>query len=98
MHLKPATSDLCPALSFPVCPRKKTEEISNIAYDIQCFLHDYRIELMNTFLVDIFDKKVPERQPLPPYKTLKQVATKEFVKKELNKRENEILYPNSEKK
>ena len=43
---------------------------------------------MNQFLGDIFDTKVPERQPLDPKcKTLKELAIKEEVEKEGKERQ-----------
>jgi len=60
------------------------QNLSNIAV----WLHDYRIELMNSMLEDIFEKKVPTRKAKDPkFKTLMELATKEKVEKESIKRE-----------
>jgi len=56
--------------------------------NINVWLHDYRIELMNSILKDIFEKKVPNRKARDPkYKTLMELAIKEKVEKESIKRE-----------
>ena len=68
---------------------KKCDEISDNLFTIQCYLFDYRIELMNSLFGDIFDTKVPLRRPKDPrYKLLTEVAIKEEVEKELKKRED----------
>jgi len=68
---------------------KKCDEISDNIFTIQCYLFDYRIELMNSLFGDIFDAKVPMRKPSDPkYKLLTEVAIKEEVEKETRKREN----------
>jgi hypothetical protein len=60
------------------------QNLSNIAV----WLHDYRIELMNSTLEDIFEKKVPKRKAREPkFKTLMELATKEKVEKERIKRD-----------
>lgn len=62
---------------------KKCDEISDNLFTIQCYLFDYRIELMNSLFGDIFDTKVPLRRPKDPkYKLLTEVAIKEEVEKE----------------
>lgn len=60
------------------------QNLANIAV----WLHDYRIELMNSTLEDIFEKKVPKRKAREPkFKTLMELATKEKVEKERIKRD-----------
>lgn len=53
---------------------KKMLEINNKIMDIACYLRDYRIELMNSMLGDIFHSKVPKRKVKEPHKTLAQIA------------------------
>jgi hypothetical protein len=68
---------------------KKCDEISDNLFTVQCYLFDYRIELMNQLFGDIFNTKVPLRRPKDPkYKLLTEVAIKEEVEKELKKRED----------
>ncbi|MCJ7790341.1 MAG: hypothetical protein MUP69_09215 [Candidatus Atribacteria bacterium] len=68
---------------------KKCDEIIDNLFTIQCYLFDYRIELMNSLFGDIFDIKVPLRRPKDSkYKLLTEIATKEEVEKELKKRED----------
>lgn len=56
------------------------------------YLFDYRKELMNYFLGEIFLSKVPRRKPRDPqYKILTEVAIKEDVEKEAEKRERKAL-------
>jgi len=51
------------------------------------YLHDYRIELTNGLLGDLFDRVVPRRKPLmTQYKTLTEVATPELVAAEDQRR------------
>lgn len=67
-------------------------KIHNELINIQSYLYDYRIELMNSMLTEIFDKQIPERKPKDPrYKTLKELAIKEEVKKEEEEREFKAL-------
>ncbi len=67
--------------------KKKCAPIHELAQDILSYLFDYRILLMNSMLVDIFDKSVPSRRPSDPkYKLLTDVAIKEEVEKEEEKR------------
>jgi hypothetical protein len=62
--------------------------ISGNLLNINVWLHDYRIELMNSILKDVFEKKVPNRKARDPkYKTLMELAIKEKVEKESIKRE-----------
>ena len=66
-------------------------EISEDLWNIESWLHDYRIELMNSMLGDIFELKVPTRKTKDPkHKTLIELATKEKVEKELKERESKI--------
>ena len=68
---------------------KKCDEISDTLFTVQCYLFDYRIELMNSLYGDIFDDKVPLRRSKDlKYKLLTEVAIKEEVEKELKKRED----------
>lgn len=72
------------------------EKRCHIVYEqlmnVQAYLFDYRIELMNTVLSEVFDKKVPERKPGDPkHKTLKELAVKEIVEKESAERELKAL-------
>lgn len=68
------------------------KEINEDLFNISSWLHDYRIELMNSMLGDIFESKVPIRKPMDPkYKTLIELATKEKVEKELKERGSKIL-------
>lgn len=71
------------------------EEIHSKLLNIGAYLFDYRIELMNHFLGDVFDARVPERKPLDPsYKTLKEIAVKDAVEKEERRRELEAFKGN----
>ena len=73
----------------------KCYALSEKHFDIQCYLHDYRIELMNNFLEEIFEEKVPERNiPVKKHKLLREVATKEAVQKESEEREKKALLGN----
>ena len=68
--------------------KENCDEIVEYFINIQSYLFDYRIELMNSLLVDIFDIKVPMRKPRDPkYKLLTEVAIKEKVEKEARERE-----------
>jgi len=69
--------------------KENCDEIIEKFDNIQSYLFDYRIELMNSLLSDTFDTKVPMRKSNDPkYKLLTEVATKEEVEKELKKRED----------
>lgn len=71
---------------------KRCGEILEQLGTIQSYLFDYRIELMNYFLGDIFFSKVPHRKPKDPkYKILTEVATKEEVQREAEERERKAL-------
>lgn len=68
--------------------KENCDEIIEYFGNIQSYLFDYRIELMNSLLGDIFDTKVPMRKPNDPkYKLLTEVAIKEEVEKEARERE-----------
>jgi len=70
----------------------KCREIHEELDTINCYLFDYRIELMNLMLGEIFDSQVPVRKPRDPkYKTLTEVAIKEEVEKEAEEREKKFL-------
>jgi tetrahydromethanopterin S-methyltransferase subunit B len=69
--------------------KENCDEIIEYFTNIQSYLFDYRILLMNSLLGDTFDTKVPMRKPRDPkYKLLTEVATKEEVEKEAKIREN----------
>lgn len=71
---------------------KKCYEVHKEILNIQMYLFDYRIELMNSMLGDIFDAHVPVRKPKDPkYKILTEVAIKEEVKKEFKTREDKLM-------
>ncbi len=65
---------------------QRCEKICHTFDDITAYLSDYRIVLMNQFLGDIFNAKVPEREPLHHRKTLTEIAIKEEVEKEAKER------------
>jgi hypothetical protein len=68
--------------------KENCDEIIEYFVNIQSYLFDYRIQLMNSLLGDIFDTKVPMRKPRDPkYKLLTEVAIKEEVEKEARERE-----------
>ena len=69
--------------------KENCDEIVEYFTNIQSYLFDYRIVLMNSLLGDIFDTRVPMRKPSDPkYKLLTEVAIKEEVEKEAREREN----------
>jgi hypothetical protein len=71
---------------------KKCDEIIEYLTNIQFYLFDYRIVLMNSLFGDIFDTKVPFRRPKDSkYKLLTEVAIKEEVEKETKRRESRYL-------
>ena len=68
--------------------KENCDEIIEYLNNIQSYLFDYRIVLMNSLLGDTFDTKVPIREPKDQkYKILTEVAIKEEVEKEARKRE-----------
>lgn len=63
--------------------------------EIQNYLFDYRIELMNSMLGSIFETQVPIRKPRDTkYKILTEVATKEKVEREQEARARKYLKNN----
>lgn len=71
---------------------KRCNEMNDQFVEIQMYLHDYRIMLMNYFLGEVFESIVPERKPKDPkYKTLAEVAKKEEVEREIEDRLQKIL-------
>ena len=74
---------------------QKSNEISQMMLDIQCYLHDFRIILMNYFLEDIFDVQVSGRVPNDKNtKTLSEIASnKEEVQKEFEELEKSLIFP-----
>ena len=72
--------------------RGRCKKIREELLEIGCYLFDYRIELMNSMLGEIFDSQVPIRKPRDPkHKTLTEVAIKEEVEKEAERRELKFL-------
>jgi len=68
--------------------------VSEKAMDLQSYLFDYRIELMNGMLGDIFDRKVPNRLPLDKkHKTLSELAIRSNVLAEYKSRSEKALVP-----
>ena len=63
--------------------------------EIQNYLFDYRIELMNSMLGSIFETQVPIRKPRnTKYKILTEVATREKVEREQEARARKYLKDN----
>ena len=72
--------------------KERCERIREELSEINSYLFDYRIELMNSMLGEIFDSQVPIRKPRDPkHKTLTEVAIKEEVEKEAERRELKFL-------
>ena len=72
--------------------RERCKKIKEELDIICCYLFDYRIELMNSRLGETFDSQVPIRKPRDPkYKVLTEVAIKEEVEKEAERRGKEFL-------
>jgi len=72
--------------------KKRCNEMNRRFVNIQMYLYDYRIILMNFFLGDVFENVVPERKPKDPeYKTLTEIAKKEYVEREFDERQQKIL-------
>jgi len=77
--------------------KRKCKEIHDELGNIQSYLFDYRIELMNSMLGDIFNSQVPIRKPKDPkYKILTEIAIKEEVEKEAVARESKFLKKNDD--
>lgn len=70
----------------------KSKEIAELVLDIQCYLHDFRIFLMNSFLGDIFNTRVPNREPFDKnIKTLNELSKdQEKVEKEFRELERSL--------
>ncbi len=67
--------------------KDRCNRIWHFINSIHGYLFDYRIILMNSILSDIFDRSVPPRKPRDPkIKTLKEVAFKEEIENELERR------------
>jgi len=67
---------------------KECKRVEEILFNVTMYLFDYRIELMNQLLGDIFEEQVPRRAPIDPkFKILVEVATKEKVKEEEKRRD-----------
>lgn len=67
--------------------RVASAEVAELFHTVQSYLLDYRIEVMNGLLGDLFDRKVPRRRPLlSSIKTLAEVATPQAVAAEDNRR------------
>ena len=72
--------------------KENCDEIIEYFTNIQSYLFDYRIVLMNLLLGDTFETKVPMRKPQDPkYKLLTEVAIKEEVEKEALERGRKYL-------
>ena len=70
---------------------RRCEEMKEQFVEIECYLYDYRIQLMNSLLGGVFDTKVPERKPIDQrYKKLSEVAIKEEVEREFAERQKII--------
>jgi hypothetical protein len=70
---------------------KECEKIQVILLNVTMYLFDYRIELMNELLGDVFDKKVPRREPLDAkFKILTELATESSVREEAGRRDKLI--------
>jgi hypothetical protein len=66
---------------------KTASTISADFHALQSYLLDYRIEIMNGLLGDLFERVVPRRKPLMAhYKTLVEVATPKLVDAENQRR------------
>lgn len=57
---------------------QKILKINENLMDLACYLSDYRTELMNLALGDIFHSKIPKRKVKEPYKTLTQIAKETY--------------------
>ena len=65
------------------------KSVEETLMNVTMYLFDYRIELMNQLLGDIFEERVPRRQPLDPkFTTLVEIATKDQVKEEEKRRDH----------
>jgi hypothetical protein len=67
---------------------KERKAVERALFDVTMYSFDYRIELMNELLGDVFEKTVPRRTPVDPqFKTLIELATCEAVKEESERRD-----------
>ena len=72
--------------------KEKCEKMREGLSEIASYLFDYRIELMNSMLGETFSSQVPIRKPRDPKcKILTEVAIKEEVEKETERRELRML-------
>jgi len=72
--------------------KERCKRIEEKLHEIGSYLFDYRIELMNSMLGETFDSQVPIRRPRDSrYKTLTEVAIREEVEKEAERRELKFL-------
>lgn len=61
-------------------------------WDIQTYVGDYRVEVMNQLTGSLFDKQVPRRKPLhPAKKNLVELASRESVEREDQRRVQEAI-------
>jgi hypothetical protein len=68
--------------------KRECKSVEEVLFNVTMYLFDYRIELMNCLLGDIFETQVPRRKPIDPrYKTLVEIATKETVEEEGKRRD-----------
>ena len=64
------------------------KKVEDTLLRVTMYLFDYRIELMNELLGNVFEERVPRRQPLDPkFKTLVEIATKDKVNEEEKRRD-----------
>jgi hypothetical protein len=80
--------------------KRECKSVEEALVNVTMYLFDYRIELMNCLLGDIFETQVPRRKPIDPrYKTLVEIATKETVEDEGNRKDAaNVTVRNSESK
>lgn len=66
--------------------------IASMLFDLQSFVGDYRVEVMNALTADLFDRHISRRRPLSPSKkTLVELATRETVDREHERRVQEAI-------
>jgi len=72
--------------------KERCDKLNDELWSIGSYLFDYRIELMNSIMGNIFDSRVPIRKPRDKkYKVLTEVAIKEEVEKEAEERESKVF-------
>jgi len=72
--------------------KEECEVVEQALLKITMYLFDYRIELMNCLLADVFEQRVPHRKPLDPdIKILTELATRENVREEEERRDREFV-------